>query len=80
MMLHTDYQGSRPYAFRQDFFSCCPYISTCRTCDPRGVAILVPGHILNKLGRDPLGDTTYQILWLKALWFQTRRFFTFFPI
>ena len=48
MMLHTDYQGSRPYAFRQDLFSCFPYISICKTCDPRGVAILVPGAYFEK--------------------------------
>ena len=39
MMLHTKYQGSTPYGFRQDFFLCFPYISLCKTCDPRGVAI-----------------------------------------
>ena len=34
-------------------------------------------HYLNKLGRGPLGDATYQISRLEALWFQTRRFFMF---
>ena len=38
------------------------------------------GYNLNKLGRGPLGDATYQILKLWALWFQTRRYFMFFPI
>ena len=33
------------------------------------------GHKLNKLGRGPLGDTTYQISRLYGLWFQISRFF-----
>ena len=33
------------------------------------------GHNLNKLGRGPLGDATYQLLW-----FQTRRLFHAFPL
>ena len=37
------------------------------------------GHNLNKLGRGSLGDATYQITRLYALWFQTRRFFHVFP-
>ena len=35
---------------------CFPYISLCKTCDPQGR----PSHNLNKLGRDLLGDATYQ--------------------
>ena len=35
-------------------------------CDPAA------GHNLNKLGRSLLGDATYQISTLYALWFQTR--------
>ena len=31
------------------------------------------GHNLNKLSRGPLGDNTYQISKLLALWFQRRR-------
>ena len=30
------------------------------------------GHNSNKLGRGPLGDATYQIIWLYALWFQKK--------
>ena len=33
-----------------------------------------PMATLNKLGRGPLGGTTFQILRFYALWFQTRRF------
>ena len=39
---------------------------------------LVRGHNLNKLSRWPLGDNTYQISKVKALWFQRRRFFKVF--
>ena len=56
MMLHTKYQGSRSYGFRQeDFVMFFPYISLCKTCDPRDGAIFGPqGHNLNKLGRGPV--------------------------
>ena len=61
MMLHTKYQGSRTCGFRQDF-SCFPYISLCKTCDPPGWAYFWPkGDNLDKLGRSSLDDATYQI-------------------
>ena len=37
------------------------------------------GHTLNKVGKGPLGDATYQISRLYALWFPTGRFFHVFP-
>ena len=79
MMLDTKYQGSRRCGFRQeDFFSHFPNISLSKTCDPQGGAIFLPqGYNLNQLGRDPLGDATYQISRLQALWFQTIRFVVF---
>ena len=47
MMLHTKYQGSRPCGFRQeDFVHVAPYISLCKTCDPRGGAIFGPRAII----------------------------------
>ena len=52
-------------------FSRCPYISHCKIVDPRG------GYNLEKLGRGPLGDATYQISRLWAFCFQTRRFLKF---
>ena len=58
MMLHTKYQGSMPYGFRQEDFSCFLYINLCKTCDPQGVANLSQWDNLNKLGRGPLGDAT----------------------
>ena len=61
-MLHTKYQGSRPYDFRQEFCSCFPYVDLCKTCDPLGRGYFWPHkYNLNKLGRGPLDDATYQI-------------------
>ena len=43
VMLHTKYQGSRPYGSRQeDFFHVSPCLSLCKACDPRGGAIFGP--------------------------------------
>ena len=61
-------------------FSCFPYISLCKTYDPRGMPFLPHRHNLNKLARCPLSDATYQISRLYAVWFQTRRFFHVFPL
>ena len=81
MMLHTKYHGSRPSGFRQEVFSHFPYRSLCKTFDPPGRGhFWLKGYNLNKVGRGPLGDATYQISRLLALWFQTRRFFHIFPI
>ena len=49
---------------------------------PRGRAIFGPREIiLNKLGRGPLGDATYQISRLYALWFLSDKkiFFMLLP-
>ena len=79
-MLHTKYQSSKPYGFRQeDFFYVSPYISLCKACDPWGVAIFGPWSNLNKLGRGLPDDASYQISRLYALWFQTRSFFHVSP-
>ena len=57
-MLHTKYQDYSPCCFRQEIFSLYAYIKY----EPRGRPIFWPqGHNLNKNGRGPLGDTTYQI-------------------
>ena len=81
MMLHTKYQGSRPHGFRQDFFFIFSLYKSMQTCDLPGQSHFGPqGHYLNKRGRSLLDDTSYQILRLYALWFQTRRFFHVFTI
>ena len=50
-------------------FPVFPYISLCKICDPRGEAVFwIKGHNLNKLVKGPLGDATYQISRLYALW------------
>ena len=46
--------------------------------DTWGKPFLAPRAFLNKLGRGPLGDATYQISRLYGLWFQTTRFFHVF--
>ena len=62
MMLHAKYQGSMPYGFGQEDFSCFLYVSLCKTFDPQGGAIFGPMEIyLNRLGRGLLGDATYGI-------------------
>ena len=63
VMQHTKYQSSRPYGFGQEDFLCFfPYISLSKACDPWGVAIFGPkGSNLNKLGRGPPDDASYQI-------------------
>ena len=62
MILHTKYQGSRPCGFRQeDFFHVAPYVNLCKTCAPEAGHFWPQGYNLNKLGRGPLGDATYQI-------------------
>ena len=63
MILHTKYQGSMPCGFRQEdfFFHVAPYISLCKIFDPRAGLFWPQGYNLNKLGRGPLGDATYQI-------------------
>ena len=59
MMLHTKYQGPRPYGFRQeDFFMFS--LNKPLNMQPAGPGHFWPeGHNLNKFGRSPLGDATY---------------------
>ena len=39
VMLHTKYQGSTPYGFRQEDFSMFSLLSLCKKCEPWGRAI-----------------------------------------
>ena len=65
MMLHTKYQGSRPCGFRQeDFFMFLPIKAYVIPVTPGAGPFWPQCYNLNKLGRGPLDDTTYQISWL----------------
>ena len=76
MMLHTNYQGSRPCGFRQKICFTFSLNRLSKTNDPQGGTVFWPqGYNSFKLGRGPLGDATYQISSLQALWFQTNGFF-----
>ena len=76
MMLHTKYQGSKLYCFRQEDFSIEVYV---KHVTLGAGPFLAQGYNLNKLGKSPLGDATYQISRLEALRFQRRRLFHVFP-
>ena len=54
MMLHTKYQGSRSYGFRQEDFVMFSPKSLCKTCDPQMGLFLAQVHNLNNFGRGPL--------------------------
>ena len=61
-MLHTKYQGSRHYGFRQDSFPCFSLYKTVKHVTPQGRGNFSPQRDnLNNLGRGPLDDATYQI-------------------
>ena len=58
-MLHTKYQGSRFYGFKQEGLV---FHALCKTNDTSVGAIFGPMSIFfNKLGKDPLDDASYQI-------------------
>ena len=62
MMLHTKYLGSRPYGFIEEyFFHVYPLSANVKYVTPGAGPFLPKGHNLNKLGRGPQGDATYQI-------------------
>ena len=69
MMPHTKYQGTKSYGFRQeDFFMFFfPIKAFVKHVTPGVWPFLAQGYNLNKLGRDLLGDTSYQISRLYAL-------------
>ena len=62
MMLHTKYQGSKPYGFRQEDFSMFfPINAYVRHVTPGAGHFWPQGYNLNKVGRWSLGDASYQI-------------------
>ena len=75
-MLHTKYQGSRPSSFRVEELWNFRSVFLCSTYDPQSGLVLTPGvfhKLINKLGRGPQGDATYQISNLYAIQFQKRK-------
>ena len=60
MMPHTKYQGSRPSGFRQEGFFTFS-LRLVKHLTPGVGPFMAQGYNLNKLGRGPLGDATYQI-------------------
>ena len=68
MMIHTKYQGSRPYGFRQeDFFSCFPVKHVVPVAGP----FLAPWGIIKRNLEPLLGDALYQISMFYVLGPQT---------
>ena len=62
MILQTKYQGSRPCGFRQeDLFMFLTIKAYVKPVTPGGGPCWPQGFNLNKLGRGPLGDASYQI-------------------
>ena len=62
-MLHTKYQGARPYGFRlEDYFMFFPILAYVKYVTPGAGHFWPLGHNLNKLGRDPQIDATCLIL------------------
>ena len=60
-MLYTKYQSSRPSSFREEEFWNFLSLFLCSNLWPPGQAQFWPqGHHMNKLGRGPLEDATYQ--------------------
>ena len=63
----------------EKIFSCFHYISLCKHVT-LGVGHFWPkGYKLNKFSESLLGDASYQISRLYALWFQIRRYFNVSP-
>ena len=81
MMLHTKYQGSRQYGFRQEYFLCIPSIGLRKTCDPWGWAIIVPRGIIGTNLREVqfvMLHTKYQ--GSRRYGFRQEDFFMVFPV
>ena len=75
---YATYQISRLYALwflTRKFFHVFPICVNVKHVTPRAGLFWSQWHIINKLGRGPPDDDTYQLSKLYAMWFQTRRFF-----
>ena len=73
-MLHNKYQSSALSCFRDEKFWNLSSMFLCSNIWPPGWGQFWPhGHHMNKLGRGPLGDATYQISKLWAFFHFQRR-------
>ena len=80
MMLHTKYQGSRPYGFRkEDFFMFFLIWALVKHVTPVAGCFWLEGYIFNKLGRGPLGDAT-KCQGSKPFGFRQKIFFNVFSL
>ena len=67
-----------PCGFRQEDFFMFSLYAYVKHVTPGTRPFLTPGHYLNKLGRDPLGDAKYQIKAL-GLVVSDKKIFSHFP-
>ena len=56
--LSSTYRISRPCGFRQEEFSCFPFLNRCKTCDPQGVDHFWPYE--QNLKKKMMINTKYQ--------------------
>ena len=79
-MLHTKFQASKPCGSEEEDFWIFFYVFLWfEPTTPWRRGHLGPWDLhLNKLGRDPLGNATYQISNIWAKWFWRRRFLNIF--
>ena len=65
VMIHIKYQGSRPSGFKQEYFYVFNLEVNVNSVTFKMTPFWTHYHNLNKLGRIPMGDVTYQIskLW-----------------
>ena len=79
MMLHSKYESCLPSGFREeDFWRFSHFHPSCsdelKGMRPGGAQIWPKGLDMNKLGRGPQDDATYQIWKLLSIWFWRRWF------
>ena len=81
-MLHTKYQGSRPFVLDKNIFSCFTiYKKAYVQHVTAGRAIFwLQGHNLFKLGRGLLGDATYQNVKALGLMVLGKKIFSCFSV
>ena len=74
-MLHTKYQSYTHPVLKKKSFKVSFFIPMFELDTTWTGPVLTPGAYMNKLGRRPIGDATYQISKLYAFQYQRRRMF-----